>query len=1069
MDRDARCAAVRCGPGSGRERASGRGRADARAARRAGDRRRAGRRGPHENPLPSPRAPRRRARRRALAWVSGRVEFPPGTPRDERAFVVARGKKYGGSTAHRFAVGADGSFRAAFEAQTKQGSLDVVGRYVYLSEAAKLDPHAPPASLVLHPELGGCLRVRLAPSALALARAPDFSKARVNAYASSTDGSQPDRPGESTPDAQGVAELGGLAANTSWFVSAALDGFAARASGSASPKPGEVLEHEIALTVAPRVEGIVRDPRGQPVSGATLLLQVSRDDYTASSRRHATDDQGHFDLAADESGQLTVRAEQPGFVAAEAGPFEAVEGSEHLGLELRLADGLAIRGVVRWPDGSPAAEASVALHTAPSAFQPGGAKERSLRTDAAGAFEVTGLVAGEFTLSARARRDVPGVAKADRVWWTARREGVAAGTRDVALVLAAGAGVRGRVVDDLGRPIASFAVRAQPAGASKEGRKSVGDRFREESGAFELPAVPDGEWTLVAESTEKIESAPVVLVLPRDAGRAVDLVIPRPASISGRVVDVDGTPAASAEVELSQHVGEFQDTVRSATTDREGKFSLQSVPVGALSLVARRNDRASSIALEPAVQAGQELADVVLALRRGGTVEGRVLDATDGPRPDVDVHLYAMDGRGMRPARTAADGTFRIENVEPGKVFVSVQASDGQESGWIGADRPQKTVVVEEGRVVRVELGGATKGRILVSGTVRGAGPVAGATVRFFAMDGSQTDDGRGRTATTDESGRYELRVPGRGSYSVGAEARGSGAIWTRVDIGDEPTQTVDLQLGTARIAGRVLDPDGKPVARVRLNAQASGSPFDGNARSQGTDTTKSDGTFALVGLLPGTYTIDAEPDRWSDSASAQLSAGKVEGIELAAGANREGLEVRLERGSTVVVRVVGADGRPVRNANVEVATGSRMGYPTRSDDAGVARFEGVSAGPATITASTAAEVERDPVRLVVESGRSIETTITLVPGGRIALKLQKSDGTDLAEAFHYPIEILDGSGTPWRWSNAEDRQDGFVRFGPMRPGTYTVRTHFGKKRAESQVVVTAGGERDVVLREPDG
>jgi hypothetical protein len=64
-------------------------------------------------------------------WVEGRVVFPPRTPPDEELFVAAEGSSV---EEHRVAVGADGSFRVAFDVDTRVGSLRLDGRYLWLRE-----------------------------------------------------------------------------------------------------------------------------------------------------------------------------------------------------------------------------------------------------------------------------------------------------------------------------------------------------------------------------------------------------------------------------------------------------------------------------------------------------------------------------------------------------------------------------------------------------------------------------------------------------------------------------------------------------------------------------------------------------------------------------------------------------------------------------------------------------------------------------------------------------------------------------------------------------------------------
>jgi hypothetical protein len=138
------------------------------------------------------------------------------------------------------------------------------------------------------------------------------------------------------------------------------------------------------------------------------------------------------------------------------------------------------------------------------------------------------------------------------------------------------------------------------------------------------------------------------------------------------------------------------------------------------------------------------------------------------------------------------------------------------------------------------------------------------------------------------------------------------------------------------------------------------------------------------------------------------------------------------------------------------------------TDAQGVARFDGLVPGPLSLGVRTETSTESEPLHAVATSGSATEVRAILVPGGHVALKLERSDGVALASATHYPIEIRDASGAPWEWADAQDRPDGFVVFGPLRPGTFRVRARFGAKIAEASVSVAIGEVRELVLREPD-
>ena len=82
----------------------------------------------------------------------------------------------------------------------------------------------------------------------------------------------------------------------------------------------------------------------------------------------------------------------------------------------------------------------------------------------------------------------------------------------------------------------------------------------------------------------------------------------------------------------------------------------------------------------------------------------------------------------------------------------------------------------------------------------------------------------------TDDEGRFELRVPIAGSYTV--TVRKAGFVWLSVPRAASTADgTLDLRLARAAVlAGRVVDPNGRPVVDVavrarRIDASGVGSP----------------------------------------------------------------------------------------------------------------------------------------------------------------------------------------------------------------------------------------------------
>ncbi|MFN7972996.1 MAG: carboxypeptidase-like regulatory domain-containing protein [Acidobacteriota bacterium] len=150
------------------------------------------------------------------------------------------------------------------------------------------------------------------------------------------------------------------------------------------------------------------------------------------------------------------------------------------------------------------------------------------------------------------------------------------------LTLEVGSGVRGKVVDDAGDPVAGCHLRIG------EDLIESHSAHANANGLFEMEAVPPGDYLLVAETYDR-SFPPSGTRVHVEAGRWTEGVVVTLAKqpsqlIAGRILHADGRPAYRAEVSLSDSsVHEY-----SAFTDVEGGFVIEGVPEGHYRLVASK-------------------------------------------------------------------------------------------------------------------------------------------------------------------------------------------------------------------------------------------------------------------------------------------------------------------------------------------------------------------------------------------------------------------------------------------------------------------------------------------------
>jgi len=177
--------------------------------------------------------------------------------------------------------------------------------------------------------------------------------------------------------------------------------------------------------------------------------------------------------------------------------------------------------------------------------------------------------------------------------------------------------------------------------------------------------------------------------------------------------------------------------------------------------------------------------------------------------------------------------------------------------------------------------------------------PIPGQRVEVSFRDSSGNNAGE-----CDEQGhaRIERLTPGLRQVEVGGSKFAKFERWVRI----EPGQTHDLGVialeSMADVRGRVLDPDGAgvsaPMHSIALERQLA--PRDADSRM--IYKSKSDGVFEMSWVESARVRLVAEPAQWALTAlDVDASSGKLGGLEL-----------RLERGTEVKLRLAGEQQRSV-------------------------------------------------------------------------------------------------------------------------------------------------------------
>jgi protocatechuate 3,4-dioxygenase beta subunit len=194
--------------------------------------------------------------------------------------------------------------------------------------------------------------------------------------------------------------------------------------------------------------------------------------------------------------------------------------------------------------------------------------------------------------------------------------------------------------------------------------------------------------------------------------------------------------------------------------------------------------------------------------------------------------------------------------------------------------------------------------------------PIAAASVWLREADiplGPEDPEEFGTPAAkTDTGGRFRLTGLTAGAQ-VHLRIEHAGYAPLEVPGVEAPTrEALRLEMKTARgLAGRVLGPDGEPVADATLKkggfslSDASLSMSDRPVLGR----TDARGAFRIGGLEPGPFDLRIT--------SREYATQRVHGIPIPQDRDLEGFEIVLERGTILEVRVLSTEGTPVLGAVV--------------------------------------------------------------------------------------------------------------------------------------------------------
>jgi protocatechuate 3,4-dioxygenase beta subunit len=512
-------------------------------------------------------------------------------------------------------------------------------------------------------------------------------------------------------------------------------------------------------------------------------------------------------------------------------------------------------------------------------------------------------------------------------------------------------------------------------------------------GAFRWPDPPSGKqrvfvhapgYALCALGEHELSGALPELVATLEVGESVrgsvldeaGNPVPNALVLSENEIASDGLLFAHAEAALA-----FWLPIQ-ARTGADGRFELAHLGAGTHALRADAPGFAPSwkdgVRVPREVEARAE--ELVLRLGRGGAIEGRVTRADGGPWAEAELVVVAMND-GDRPlttfglARTAADGTYRIEHLPPTTLIVVVMSRDSTTA----MERPEvRPVQIVAGASVRADFPAPQRGIRLHGRLLDAEGaPLAQRNLGLFdAESASWNQDWVATTTHSDGAFAFEGVEPGRYFlFAIGDVGQDLTCI-DELELGPGASDVErELRLARGRLAVQIFEAEtAAPVARAALILMRVSDA--GRTDFAGFGMSADDGRFEFAALRPGRHYVVAYPT------VPGLAFGESARVDLDEGAPIA-LEIGLEPGGSVDVVVRDAEGRGLEGA-VVVFLDEREGEHLfarlpQTDARGRFQAHGLAPGLYRVRAEKPG-YQGTPVEFRFELGRELEVPLVLAP-----------------------------------------------------------------------------------------
>ncbi|NQT81480.1 sigma-70 family RNA polymerase sigma factor [bacterium] len=777
------------------------------------------------------------------------------------------------------------------------------------------------------------------------------------------------------------------------------------------------------------ISGIVIDKVGNPIEGAKVqVFFYSWDDISlqrleslaeAEPLEYETKEDGRFGFEYQEGKRYFLGAEKEDYVAVQ----ENMDGPKQ-DIVLTMTLGGAIEGkVVDAATGVPLEH----FRIVPSEDTRGGGLTLALFkkevdiylptdgkefNDPEGKFRVSGLSAGKYMLASIAE----GYAQSYKGGIDVEVEKTTAG---VLIKQEPGGGIRGHVVDAIGKPIESAEiVQKNPLHSTLFGEIGLPQRkalsTTNAKGEFEMDSLPEGTFTLQARHQNYCPAEQEVKVERGEVTENVEFQLVQGGVISGVVLaKVDLQPIADATVKLSTGSTFFGmlPGAAEAKTDQNGLFDLIKLEPGTYSLTVAAEDFADKTVEDLTLAENDAITDLIVELSQGGSLVGTVRDLAG--KPIANRMIGAVGPGGTKMGQTDEQGKYAIMNMREG-VYTAGAIEIGA-TPTMGPTRSDMHFVrIENDKETRLDIvvGGPRKvyGKVTLKGEPQKGLMVA---IGFSPKTTAATKSQSQASDRTDEDGRYEMDNLQPGEYSLGvmkmAGMMPTPLFETEIDLTDTDLEK-DIELPEGGISGKVVDAETrKPIegARVALE-QTEAKDIQSAAMSKlgmfvgGGENTDSEGKYSLSIVEDGAYYVVASKEGYAPQALT---------TEVRNSRGPSDLDFSLSSGATLFGQVAGSD--PERRVkqiflSANDADGRRV-YSKKIglSEEGVYEATGLAPGEYVISVDATGYASASR-KVTVRSGSDNRADFVMSAGGTLIIKAVDERGNPVRGP---QVEIMDEQG----------------------------------------------------------